>query len=320
MLAKKISLSYLFAKYFFYTHVKLFLYKNMNKPKRDLFNLENLSLEQIKNILNTAQDFCDHKINLNLKNKIACNLFFEPSTRTAYSFQVAQEKLGMKVIFFNPESSSLKKNESFYDTIKTFDSFDLDLLIIRDAREKYYQELINKIKTPIINAGDGSGSHPTQSLLDLLTIRQEFNMLKNISVMISGDIIHSRVAHTNFKIMQRLGMQVYTSGPSEYLESELNPIEFNTGLKICDVIMMLRVQLERHNKKYNLENYNKFYGLNSQNINLIKPNAIIMHPAPVNRNIELTDDIIESPRSRIFKQISNGVFTRMAVIKYILDI
>ncbi|GHV30504.1 aspartate carbamoyltransferase [Clostridia bacterium] len=287
---------------------------------RNLLRLKDLTLAEIEGILDQAQDFCDGERCQKFAGKIVCNLFFEPSTRTLYSFQVAQENLGLKVISFNPGNSSLQKDECFYDTVKTFDSFKTDLLVIRHSQNEYYNEFVGKIKTPIINGGDGTGQHPTQSLLDLLTIRQEFGHLDGLSVAIIGDVAHSRVAHTNFEIMKRFGMQVYTSGPPEYMEEGMNFIPFEQALARCDIIMALRIQHERHKTKFNmsLEEYHQKYGLNAQTVGLMKKNAIIMHPAPVNRNVEIADELVESSRSRIFKQMQNGVFIRMAVIKYAL--
>ncbi|MDR1260731.1 MAG: aspartate carbamoyltransferase catalytic subunit [Oscillospiraceae bacterium] len=287
----------------------------------NIFDLKDFSTSKIKSILDMAQFFCDGGITPTFSKKVACNLFFEPSTRTQYSFQVAQEKLGMKTITFSPFSSSLKKNESFYDTVKTFDSFGTDLLVIRHSKNEYYKALDEKISTPIINGGDGTGNHPTQSLLDLLTIQQEFGQLEDLSVVIVGDIAHSRVAHTNFDIMNRVGMHVYTSGPIEYSDSSMNFIPFSQILPECDVVMMLRMQYERHfqHHEFNPVEYNQKYGINHKSIAQMKSAAIIMHPGPVNRSVEILDDFVECKQSRIFKQINNGIFVRMAAIKYVLS-
>jgi aspartate carbamoyltransferase catalytic subunit len=287
---------------------------------KNLLRLKDLPLAGIEGILDQAQRFCDGEKCQEFAGKIVCNLFFEPSTRTLYSFQVAQQNLGLKVISFNPESSSLQKAESFYDTVKTFDSFGIDLLVIRHRRNEYYNEFISKLGTPVLNGGDGTGQHPTQSLVDMLTIRQEFGHLDGLSIAIIGDVAHSRVAHTNFEVMERFGMRVYTSGPPEYVEKGMNPIPFKQALTECDVIMALRIQRERHETNFSMsaEEYHRTYGLTAQNVTLMKKNAIIMHPAPVNRNVEIADELVESPRSRIFKQMQNGVFVRMAVIKYAL--
>lgn len=170
---------------------------------------------------------------------------------------------------------------------------------------------------PLINAGDGMLDHPTQTLLDLLTIQQEFKQFTGLTVLIVGDIAHSRVAHSNIMTMQRLGMKVLLSAPKEFQDPQYEYIDFEQGLKQADVINMLRIQTERLPQKMSLtiETYRQQYGLTKQRLTLLKPHAIIIHPAPVNRNVEIDDEIVECRQSRIFKQIQNGVFVRMAVIE-----
>ena len=285
----------------------------MNK---NCFKLEDLTIDEINNILDLANKCSIGRYDNLLKNKIVINLFFEPSTRTQYSFNVAEERLGMKVINFNPESSSLNKGESFYDTIKTFESFKPDTLVIRSSINEYYKELIGKINVPILNAGDGIKDHPSQSLLDLYTIKEHFNKFDGLKIAIVGDIKHSRVAHSNIQIMERLNMDVYTSGPLEFKEDKYKYIEFDKAIKEMDVIMLLRVQHERHQEsmKISKEEYLKQYGLTIDKVNLMKDNAIILHPAPFNRNVEIQDEVVECNKSRIFKQMENGVYIRMALL------
>ena len=287
---------------------------------KNLLRLQDLSIEEINNILDLAQSIKDKKISPLVENKIIANLFFEPSTRTHYSFATAEARLGCKTIDFSPNSSSMKKGETFYDTIKTFESFGVDGLVIRDAKNQWYKELINKIKVPIINAGDGSADHPTQTLLDLLTIKQEFGKFEGLKVLVVGDISHSRVAHSNILNMRRLGMEVFVSAPDIFKDNQYNYVDFDEYISKVDVINMLRIQNERLEKdcKYNVQQYNKEFGLNNERLKKMKPNAIIIHPAPFNRNVEINDDVIESKSSRIFKQISNGVYVRMAVLLTIL--
>ena len=287
---------------------------------KNLLRLQDLSIEEINNILDLAQSIKDKKISPLVENKIIANLFFEPSTRTHYSFATAEAILGCKTIDFSPNSSSMKKGETFYDTIKTFESFGVDGLVIRDAKNQWYKELINKIKVPIINAGDGSADHPTQTLLDLLTIKQEFGKFEGLKVLVVGDISHSRVAHSNILNMRRLGMEVFVSAPDIFKDNQYNYVDFDEYISKVDVINMLRIQNERLEKdcKYNVQQYNKEFGLNNERLRKMKPNAIIIHPAPFNRNVEINDDVIESKPSRIFKQISNGVYVRMAVLLTIL--
>ena len=287
---------------------------------KNLLRLQDLSIEEINNILDLAQSIKDKKISPLVENKIIANLFFEPSTRTHYSFATAEARLGCKTIDFSPNSSSMKKGETFYDTIKTFESFGVDGLVIRDAKNQWYKELINKIKVPIINAGDGSADHPTQTLLDLLTIKQEFGKFEGLKVLVVGDISHSRVAHSNILNMRRLGMEVFVSAPDIFKDNQYNYVDFDEYISKVDVINMLRIQNERLEKdcKYNVQQYNKEFGLNNERLRKMKLNAIIIHPAPFNRNVEINDDVIESKPSRIFKQISNGVYVRMAVLLTIL--
>ena len=287
---------------------------------KNLLRLQDLSIEEINNILDLAQSIKNKEISPLVENKIIANLFFEPSTRTHYSFATAEARLGCKTIDFSPNSSSMKKGETFYDTIKTFESFGVDGLVIRDAKNQWYKELIDKIKVPIINAGDGSADHPTQTLLDLLTIKQEFGKFEGLKVLVVGDISHSRVAHSNILNMRRLGMEVFVSAPDIFKDNQYNYVDFDEYISKVDVINMLRIQNERLEKdcKYNVQQYNQEFGLNNERLRKMKPNAIIIHPAPFNRNVEINDDVIESKPSRIFKQISNGVYVRMAVLLTIL--
>lgn len=286
----------------------------------NILKLADLKVEEIEKILENAATFKSgqKKINYN-GDKIIANLFFEPSTRTHYSFETAELKLGCKTIDFEAETSSMKKGETLYDTIKTFESFGIDAVVIRHKEDEYYKQL-EKIKIPILNGGDGTKDHPSQSLLDLFTIKEEFGYFKGLKVLIVGDIKHSRVAHSNIKVMERLGMEVYTSGPQEFKDDNLKFVDFNEYLPKVDVVMLLRIQLERHKEHMNIdkEDYNKKYGLNNENVCKMKDNAIIMHPAPFNRNVEISDDVVECSKSRIFKQIENGVFVRMAMIEMVL--
>lgn len=284
---------------------------------KHLLKLSDLHTDEIISILDRAQMFCQGIDIPNFSDKIACNLFFEPSTRTQYSFNVAEEKLGMRVVSFNPAASSLNKSESFYDTVKTFDSFGVDAIVIRHKVNEYYNELLGHINASLLNGGDGTGNHPTQSLLDLLTIRQEFGTFEGLKCVIAGDIVHSRVAHTNYEVMRRLGMEVVTAGPAEFLEDSLESEDFDHAVKTSDIVMMLRIQRERHAASMSMsgEEFHRAYGLTVERERTMKDRAIIMHPAPVNRDVELADSLMECDRARIFKQMQNGVFVRMAVLE-----
>lgn len=288
----------------------------------NLLTLDQFSNEEIFSLLQEAQAYRQGASFPNFTGKIACNLFFESSTRTQYSFSVAQERLGMRVLSFHPENSSLNKEESFYDTVKTFDSLGVDALVIRHKDNEYYNSLLGRIEAPILNGGDGTGNHPTQSLLDLLTIVQEFSKFKGLKVAIIGDIKHSRVAHTNYGVMKRLGMHPVVAGPREYIEEGGYEVEdIDRAVATSDVVMMLRVQFERHglDENFTKEEYHHLYGLTEKRVATMSSDAIIMHPAPVNRGIEIADSIVEHPQARIFTQMQNGVFVRIAALRHAVE-
>lgn len=284
-----------------------------------LLTLNELSVDSICGILSQAQKFRDGERSTCGEGRLVANLFFEPSTRTHYSFEAAELRLGFRTIDFLPEASSMKKGETFYDTVKTIEALGVDAMVIRHSVNEYYKEIAN-IAPPILNAGDGTGNHPTQSLLDLLTIQQEFKKFEGLNIAIVGDVKHSRVAHTNFEVFKRLGMNTYYSCPDSYSEdiASAHKVELDEAVENMDVIMLLRVQHERHGKNSSAMSdaeYNEKFGMNEKRLAKMKKNAIIMHPGPFNRGCELTDGIVECEKSRIFKQMQNGVFVRMAVLK-----
>ena len=283
---------------------------------RNFLTLDDLSEKEILNLVKDALLFKKNEIECDLKGKIIANMFFESSTRTQYSFNTAEEKLGMKVITFNPATSSLNKGESFYDTVKTFESFGIDGMVIRHTNNENYKELKN-IKSVLINAGDGTGNHPSQSLLDLVTIYEQFNKFDNLNIAIVGDILHSRVAHGNLKVMERLGMNTYISGPKEFMDNSSKFIPFKDAISEMDIIMLLRIQRERNAKKSMSDSeYLENYGLTMDKVNAMKKDAIIMHPAPFNRNVEIADDVVECPKSKIFTQMNNGVYARCSILNH----
>lgn len=283
---------------------------------RNFLTLDDLSEKEILKLVKDALLFKKNEIECDLKGKIIANMFFESSTRTQYSFNTAEEKLGMKVITFNPATSSLNKGESFYDTVKTFESFGIDGMVIRHTNNEYYKELKN-IKSVLINAGDGTGNHPSQSLLDLVTIYEQFNKFDNLNIAIVGDILHSRVAHGNLKVMERLGMNTYISGPKEFMDNSSKFIPFKDAITEMDIIMLLRIQRERNAvKSMSDSEYLENYGLTMDKVNAMKKDAIIMHPAPFNRNVEIADDVVECPKSKIFTQMNNGVYARCSILNH----
>ena len=207
-----------------------------------------------------------------------------------------------------------------YDTVKTFEAIGVDAVVIRHPQNNYFDELIGKIDIPILNGGDGSGNHPTQSLLDLLTIYQEYGRFEGLKIAIVGDIAHSRVAHTNIEVMTRLGMDVHLVAPAQFQEPGYDWEELDEVLEDMDIVMLLRVQHERHDGTMVLtkDEYHQKYGLTVEREKRMKEGAIIMHPAPFNRGVEIADEVVECNRSRIFKQMSNGVFIRMACLHHSL--
>ncbi len=285
--------------------------------KNSLLRIRDLSKREIQSILQDAQDFdFSHKDWQLPKRKLVANLFFEPSTRTHYSFASAQLQLGCKVEDFTAEGSSVEKGETLYDTVKTFESIGYDAVVIRHKQDEYFREL-KDINIPIINAGDGAGNHPTQCLLDLLTIYQEFGTFEGIKLAIIGDIKHSRVAASNKEAMEMLGGECVFSGPAQWQREGYKHIDVDDAIKWADVVMMLRIQKERHSEAMKLSDseYLRAYGLTKKRADAMKKHAITMHPAPVNRGVEIDTDLVETQSSRIFKQMSNGVLVRKATIK-----
>jgi aspartate carbamoyltransferase catalytic subunit len=289
---------------------------------RNLLTLDALSVDEIHGLLEEAERLREGAALPDLRGRVACNLFFEPSTRTQYSFCVAQEKMGMRVVSLNPENSSLCKDESFYDTVKTFDSFGVDALIIRHVENAYYARLVGRLRAPILNGGDGTGNHPTQSLLDLMTIWQEFGRLAGLKVAIIGDVKHSRVAHTNYATMRRLGMRVVVCGPETYMDEDCEAEDIDSAVRTSDVVMPLRIQFERHHGEddgLSRARYLQQYGITMERVGMMAPHAILMHPAPVNRGLEIADAAVECAQSRIFRQMENGVYVRMAALRWAIE-
>lgn len=284
---------------------------------KSLLRISDLTKDEIMSILHDAQSFsCSHKDWQLPKRKLIANLFFEASTRTHYSFASAELQLDCRIEDFSASGSSVEKGESLYDTVKTFESIGFDALVIRHKKNEYFKEL-DSIQIPILNAGDGCGNHPTQCLLDLLTIYQEFKTFEGIKVAVIGDVAHSRVAHSIKEAMLLLGGEISFSGPDEWIEKDAFYKPIDEAIAWADAVMMLRIQHERHEYAINMSDtqYLKKYGLTKKRLALMKEHAIIMHPAPVNRGVEIDDDLVEHEKSRIFKQMQNGVLVRKAVIK-----
>ena len=285
-----------------------------------LVSMKDLTVEEIMLILDRAAIFKRLGFRELPGTYTVCNLFFEPSTRTKTSFEMAERKVGAQIIPFETSFSSTLKGESLYDTIRTLEAIGLDALVIRHPADGFYEELIKRTNVAIINAGDGSGQHPTQSLLDIFTIQEEFGHFEGLKVLIAGDIAHSRVARSNAEALRKLGAEVTFLCPPEWAGEFDSVDNWDEVIETSDVVMLLRVQHERHNTEmaYTKAAYHERYGLTIERAARMKKGAIIMHPAPVNRDVEIADSLIESPQSRIFKQVENGVYIRAAVLELIL--
>ncbi len=260
----------------------------------------------------------------------AVNMFFENSTRTHCSFEMAERKLGLQTIPFDPTTSSVNKGETLYDTLLSLNSIGVSLAVVRHSKNEYYNELVNldntqKLDMGIINAGDGSGQHPSQCLLDMMTIHEQFGHFKGLKVAIVGDLTNSRVARSDMRLLKQLGAKIYFSGPEYWYSSEFE--EFGNYVKVdelidqMDVIILLRVQHERHQQEvaFSPTAYHSEYGLTVERYARMKENAIIMHPGPINRGVELASELVEAPKSRFSTQMKNGVFMRMAMIEAVIN-
>lgn len=290
--------------------------------QRSLLGLKELSGDEIESILQRAAywESQPNKVTPVLKDQFVANMFFENSTRTRFSFEMAEKRLGAEVLNFTAAASSVEKGESIYDTVRTLESMGIDAGVIRLKPIGVLPQLAERLNIPLINAGDGNNEHPTQALLDLYTMRKHFGGLQGLHVAIVGDILHSRVARSNLWALRKMGAHVSFCAPSNMQAKELAEyapyISMEEALS-ADVVMMLRVQLERHDGGMikSAEDYRENYGLTAKRASLMKKHAIIMHPAPVNRNVEIDDSLVECEKSRIFPQMSNGVPIRMAVIE-----
>jgi aspartate carbamoyltransferase catalytic subunit len=294
---------------------------------KDLLGIKELSLEGINLILDTAAGFKDvlgrdiKKVPA-LRGRTAVNLFYEPSTRTRTSFELAAKRLSTDVINFSVSTSSVVKGESIIDTALTVQALGADFIIIRHSSAGVPHLLSKQLNASIINAGDGTNEHPTQALLDAFTIKEKRGMIEGLIIAIVGDIAHSRVAKSNIYCLTRLGAKVRLIGPPTLIPKEIENMcikvfhNMEDGLKDADVLMMLRIQMERQGKGFfpSIEEYSKNWGLTSERIAHAKQNALVMHPGPINRGIEITSEIADGPNSVILEQVTNGIAVRMAVM------
>jgi len=299
--------------------------------KKHLLGLENVKKSDIELILDTAESFKeiidrDVKKVPTLRGKSIVNLFYEPSTRTRTSFELAGKYLSADTINFSSSVSSVRKGETLKDTAKTLEMMGVDAVVIRHSSSGAASYLSQHIKASVINAGDGTHEHPTQALLDMLTVREKKGTLSGLKVAIFGDILHSRVARSNIFGFTKMGSEVFVAGPSTLMPPHIEqmgakPVKtIEEAVQDADIVIALRIQLERQQKGLfpTVREYSKFFGLNKNKLALAKPDALLLHPGPVNRGIELTSEIIDGENSVINQQVKNGVAVRMAVLYHLI--
>jgi len=299
--------------------------------KKHLLGIENLKKEEIEEILETSKSFIEiskrpiKKVPV-LRGKTVVNLFFEPSTRTRSSFEIAAKRLSADVMNFSSSVSSVRKGESLKDTVLNLEAMKTDLIIIRHSFSGAAKFLTTFCSSSVVNAGDGTHEHPTQALLDGMTVLEKKGRLDGLKVVIVGDILHSRVARSDIFLFSKMGSKVVISGPPtlipDYFRGFPVEIDYNLdrALENADVVIMLRLQKERMQGGFfpSVREYRQKYQLTPERLRRTKPDAIVMHPGPINRGIELSSDVADSGRSVILEQVEKGVAVRMAVLSLLL--
>ena len=297
-------------------------------PPRSLLDVDDLAPDELVAVLDRAMAFRDALPPRDLCVGVpVLNLFFEASTRTATSFTLAEQRVGADVITFAPGASSLGKGETIADTALTLRGIGVRVIVVRHPESGFARRLADAFDGNVINAGDGTHAHPTQALLDLMTLRQEFRRFDGLRVAIVGDILHSRVARSNIVGMRALGIDVTLVGPATLLPKDFVAPgvrierDLDAVLPRVDAVMMLRIQRERIEVGLlpSLDDYTQRYQLNRARLSSLRDDAIILHPRPYNRGVELTDDVLDDPRSRYVAQVANGVFVRMAVLDLLVN-
>ncbi|MEN3930948.1 aspartate carbamoyltransferase catalytic subunit [Microvirga sp. W0021] len=297
-------------------------------PHRHLLGIEGLSPLDINYLL----DLADQQVGVSrqiekkkntLSGRTQINLFFEPSTRTQSSFEIAGKRLGADVMNMSVASSSVKKGETLIDTAATLNAMRPDLIVVRHQSAGAVHLLARKVDCSVINAGDGAHEHPTQALLDALTIRRNKGQLQGLTVAICGDILHSRVARSNMLLLGAMGARVRLIGPTTLMPPGIEKFGFEIftdmrkGLRSVDIVMMLRLQLERMSGSFipSVSEYFRYYGLDAEKLSFAKEDALVMHPGPMNRGVEISSEVADGPQSLICEQVEMGVAVRMAVLE-----
>lgn len=296
-----------------------------------IFGIEQLAVEDITHILATAKSFREIsnrpiKKVPTLRGKTIVNLFYEPSTRTRLSFEIAAKRMSADTYNISASTSSATKGETLVDTARNIQAMNPDVIIVRHASSGAPQLLARHIRASVINAGDGAHEHPSQALLDMMTVLEHKGKIEGLKIAIIGDIAHSRVAVSNIIGFTRMGAHIYLAGPQTFMPTDISRM----GVQLChsvaeavegaDVVMALRIQLERQNDSLipSLREYSRFFGVNRKLMELAKEDAIVMHPGPINRGVELSPDVADGKRSVILEQVTNGVAVRMALLYLVL--
>jgi len=298
---------------------------------KHILGLEQLSRNDIDHILYTAESFKEISLRPikkvpTLRGKTVISLFFEPSTRTRLSFEIAAKRMSADTFNISASTSSATKGETLIDTAKNIEAMNPDIIILRHAYSGAPQLLAEYTSTSVINAGDGAHEHPSQGLLDLMTVKEKKGDIKGLKVAIIGDIAHSRVAHSNIIGFSKMGATVYIAGPATFLPpgiEELGGIICGSvieAIEDADIVMPLRIQKERQKDPLipSFREYATFFGINRENLKKAKPDALVMHPGPINRGVELSPDVADGTRSVILEQVTNGVAVRMALLYLIM--
>ena len=299
----------------------------MKLSVRHLLGIKDLTAEDIGIIFNTAENFLDIinrpiKKVPSLRDLTIANLFFENSTRTRLSFELAEKRLSADVVNFSASSSSVAKGETLIDTVNNILAMKVDMVVMRHPNPGAAVFLARHIDSIVINAGDGAHEHPTQALLDVFSIKRELGRVEGVKVAIIGDILHSRVALSNIFCLRKLGAEVMVCGPTTLMPRYISDLgvrvehDLRKALEWCDVANMLRIQLERQEIRYfpSIREYTMLYGLDRQLLDSLGKKIVVMHPGPINRGVEITSDVADSEQSIILEQVENGVAIRMAVL------
>jgi aspartate carbamoyltransferase catalytic subunit len=297
-------------------------------PHRHLLGIEGLSPLDMAALLDRADEAVEvsrqvEKKKTTLRGRTQINLFFEPSTRTQSSFEIAGKRLGADVMNMSVASSSVKKGETLIDTAATLNAMRPNIIVVRHHAAGAVHLLARKVDCSVVNAGDGAHEHPTQALLDALTIRRNKGRIQGLAVAICGDILHSRVARSNIILLQALGAQVRVVAPSTLLPAGIDRFgvavfrDMRLGLRDADIVMMLRLQRERMNGSFvpSVKEYFRYFGLDRDKLALAKPDALVMHPGPMNRGVEISSEVADGAQSLIREQVEMGVAVRMAVLE-----